>query len=210
MALPPARPRRHPQVGPFHREAQPRLGRQLPFPVLAGDRLLVNFLNCIALNPTTGETLWTAPTGMYWGTPTVTKIANVPVVFSLSAKEIIRLSDGQILQKNPLLPGLQLADLDGDTVYYFQIPGDHSLAGQSPRPPHRGGRFGQGRGPLERPRRALLRQPRAQRRPSTAPEITSTPWSVPTPATARLFTTRSSAWAARSLAASASPAAISM
>lgn len=98
-------------------------------PVLAGDRLLVNLLNCVALDPATGETIWTAPTGMYWGTPVVTKMGGVPVVFTPFG-QVVRLSDGKILQQNLYRLDYNSPLLDGETVYYFQIPGNFSLAGQ--------------------------------------------------------------------------------
>jgi outer membrane protein assembly factor BamB len=99
-------------------------------PVLAGDRLLVNFLNCVALNPATGETMWTAPTGMYWGTPIITRIADTPVAFTPFG-QVLRLSDGKVLQQNLFRLDYNSPILEGDTVYYFQIPGSHSLAGQA-------------------------------------------------------------------------------
>ncbi len=99
-------------------------------PVLAGDRLLVNLLNCVALNPATGETIWTAPTGMYWGTPVVTKIGEVPVTFTPFG-QVLRLDDGKILQQNLFRLDYNAPIREGDTVYYFQIPGSYSLAGQS-------------------------------------------------------------------------------
>ncbi len=103
-------------------------------PVLAGDRLLVNLLNTTALNPVTGETVWTAPTSMYWGTPVVSKIADVPVAFTPFG-QILRLSDGEILQKDLFRLDFNSPILQGDTVYYFQIPGAASRAGQALKVP---------------------------------------------------------------------------
>ena len=104
-------------------------------PVLAGDRLLVNLLNTTALNPTTGETVWTAPTSMYWGTPAVTKIGDVPVAFTPYG-QIVRLSDGKILQDKLFhMTWGASALVEGDAVYYFQIVGEASLAGQAFRVP---------------------------------------------------------------------------
>ena len=105
-------------------------------PVLAGDRLLVNFLNCVALNPATGDTLWTAKTGMYWGTPAVVKMGDVPVAFTPNG-QIVRLSDGAILQQKLFDFTWGASPLAvGDTVYYFQVPPnrlslDVLLAGQA-------------------------------------------------------------------------------
>jgi outer membrane protein assembly factor BamB len=108
-------------------------------PVLAGDRLLVNFLNCIALNPLTGDTLWTAKTGMYWGTPAVTKIAGAPVAFTPNG-QIVRLSDGQILQDRLFRFTWGASPMAiGDTVYFFQIAPDAILAGQAFRLPDQAG-----------------------------------------------------------------------
>jgi outer membrane protein assembly factor BamB len=98
-------------------------------PVLAGDRLLVNFANCVALNPATGETVWSTGTGFYWGTPTVIKIADVPVAFTPSG-QIVRLSDGKVLQQGLYGASFNSPILAGDTVYYFQIPGNF-LVGQA-------------------------------------------------------------------------------
>jgi outer membrane protein assembly factor BamB len=104
-------------------------------PVLAGDRLLINFLNCVALNPVTGETLWTANTGMYWGTPAVTKIGDIPVAFTPYG-QIVRLSDGKILQSGLFhMDWGASALVVGDAVYYFRIPSENILAGQAFRVP---------------------------------------------------------------------------
>lgn len=107
-------------------------------PVLAAGRLLVNLLNTTALDPTTGETVWTAPTGMYWGTPVVTNLGDVPVAFTPFG-QVLRLSDGKVLQQNLFRLDFNSPVLEGDTVYYGQIPGSASQAGQAFKLPEAAG-----------------------------------------------------------------------
>ncbi len=87
-------------------------------PVLAGDKLLVHVVHMKALNAATGELEWEADkTAWGWGTPIVTTVGDVQVVVT-SKGQVIRVSDGKVLEGN--LGGLTYcAPLVSDGIVYM-------------------------------------------------------------------------------------------
>jgi outer membrane protein assembly factor BamB len=66
-------------------------------PVLAGGRLVISISRLIALDPTTGKTIWDAKeAGATYGTPAVAKICGVDVLVT-PIGHCVRVSDGEIL-----------------------------------------------------------------------------------------------------------------
>jgi outer membrane protein assembly factor BamB len=65
-------------------------------PVLVAGKLLISINELQALNPQTGETLWTAKVQTAYGTPAVTRIGDVDVIIT-AAGDVVRVSDGKVL-----------------------------------------------------------------------------------------------------------------
>lgn len=77
-----------PQVTEYGRSASP---------VLAGGKLLVSLGGLIALEPSTGKTLWeTRKAKPAYGTPAVTRVGDVEVLVTPNG-DIVRVSDGRVL-----------------------------------------------------------------------------------------------------------------
>jgi outer membrane protein assembly factor BamB len=68
-------------------------------PLLADGRLILAINDLRALNPDSGEPVWTAPCGARFGTPAVTSIGGHTVLVTAGG-EIVRASDGKVLAKD--------------------------------------------------------------------------------------------------------------
>jgi hypothetical protein len=86
-------------------------------PVVAGGRVVVHVRNLHGLDPRTGETVWTAPSGPRWGSPVRTDIDGTPVVITANG-EIVRAADGNVLAKG-LSKLTYCAPLVHDGIVYF-------------------------------------------------------------------------------------------
>ena len=66
-------------------------------PMIFENKLLVHFVNLVALDLETGKELWKAPkTKWSWGSPAVTRVGKLDVVVT-GAGDVVRLSDGKVL-----------------------------------------------------------------------------------------------------------------
>jgi outer membrane protein assembly factor BamB len=68
-------------------------------PVLVDGKLVVQLRNLIALNPSTGETLWKAETGARHGSPVATRIKETSVIVTPEGA-VVRVADGKVVAKN--------------------------------------------------------------------------------------------------------------
>lgn len=86
-------------------------------PLLIDGKLLVHINDMRALDPATGNTLWTTPARARWGSSVAARIGDVPVVITPSGS-IIRVSDGKLLASG--LSDLEYnAPVVKDGVVYF-------------------------------------------------------------------------------------------
>jgi outer membrane protein assembly factor BamB len=65
-------------------------------PMLAGDRLVVQFTDLVALDPKTGNEVWRLKCPAGWGTPLVTRIGDVDVIVTPKGA-LVRAQDGKLL-----------------------------------------------------------------------------------------------------------------
>lgn len=91
-------------------------------PVLADGKLIVHFLNLMALDPSTGQELWKVRLPEDWGTPQVGKLGDTEIVV-IADGDIVRASDGKVLAKG--LNHLEYGDpiLAGDRLYMIHNDG---------------------------------------------------------------------------------------
>ena len=86
-------------------------------PVLSNGKLILHIINVIALDATSGETIWTAPSSARWGSPVLTKIGGEEVVITANG-EIIKVDDGKVL-KTKLSSLSYCAPLVHEDIVYF-------------------------------------------------------------------------------------------
>lgn len=65
-------------------------------PLLVEGKLLIHINDMLALDPATGQTLWTAQTPRAWGTSAITKIGDTTVAVTPGGG-IVRIADGKLL-----------------------------------------------------------------------------------------------------------------
>jgi outer membrane protein assembly factor BamB len=88
-------------------------------PVYVDGKLIVHFTDLVALDANTGEQLWRTRSRNKWGSPTATKIGDLPVIIT-PAGEVIRASDGHKLARN--IGDLEYAVplVEGRNVYFIE------------------------------------------------------------------------------------------
>lgn len=86
-------------------------------PILVGDKLVIHFTDLIALDPKTGNEAWRLKTPAGWGTPLVTRIGNVDVIFTPKGT-MVRASDGTLLADKLGNCGANSPILHNGIVYY--------------------------------------------------------------------------------------------
>ena len=102
---------------------KPRIGDgHCASPLLAGDKLLVHFVNMVALDKQTGRTVWTAKSGARFGSPVLTKIGGVGVVVTAGG-DFIRVSDGKVLAKKQSVLTYNAPIVHEGVAYFIQHGG---------------------------------------------------------------------------------------
>ena len=91
-------------------------------PLLVGDKLLVHFVNMVALDKETGRTAWTVKSTAKFGSPVLAKIGNVQVVVTAGG-DFIRVSDGEVLAKGQANLTYNAPIVNGGVAYFIQHGG---------------------------------------------------------------------------------------
>jgi outer membrane protein assembly factor BamB len=86
-------------------------------PILAGDRLVVHFLDLVALDPKTGNEAWRLPHPPSYGTPLPARIGETDVVFTCRGM-LVRAHDGKILADKLGSCGANSPTVHEGVVYY--------------------------------------------------------------------------------------------
>jgi outer membrane protein assembly factor BamB len=86
-------------------------------PVLAGGKVLIHFTDLVALDPKTGNEAWRLKHQAGWGTPAVTRVGEVDVVFTPKGA-LVRAHDGKLLADKLGSCGANSPLLHEGVVYY--------------------------------------------------------------------------------------------
>lgn len=85
-------------------------------PLLVDGKLVVHTTDMTALDPSTGETLWTASVDKRWGSPVATKIGDEAAIVSPSGS-ILRADDGMVLARKLFDLGNATPVVENGVVY---------------------------------------------------------------------------------------------
>jgi outer membrane protein assembly factor BamB len=103
-------------------------------PLLVGGKLIVHFQKLHALNPATGERLWTTDTPWAWGTAVATRIAETDLLFT-PAGSVVQVSDGKLLARNLARLEYNAPIIHDGVIYYVQFNNQPSTIGKAYRLP---------------------------------------------------------------------------
>ncbi|HLW65132.1 MAG TPA: PQQ-binding-like beta-propeller repeat protein, partial [Gemmataceae bacterium] len=86
-------------------------------PMLAGDKLVIQFTDLVALDPKTGDEVWRLKCPAGWGTPLATQIGNVDVIITPKGA-LVRAHDGKLLADKLGACGANSPILHDGIVYF--------------------------------------------------------------------------------------------
>lgn len=92
-------------------------------PLIHQDKMLVHFVNMVALDLATGKELWKAPaTDWHWGSPILARVGEIDVAIT-AAGDVIRLADGKVMVKKLIALEYSSPVFKDGVAYFIANPG---------------------------------------------------------------------------------------